>query len=170
MSFPRCPFESPVALQSPSRSGRSVPRSSAFTLVELLVVVGVIAILAGLTISILGGVQGKGARSRAQTEVASISSAIDNYALDHDGAYPPMDPGTNNTTAQLYAALCGGEKVYLEPKVSMLQTNTGQTNFVDPWGDLYFYSTDPAVILNVGTFDFWSRAGTTNKTTDDIRN
>jgi len=144
-------------------------RRRAFTLVELLVVIAVIAILASLTISILGAVQGKGARSRAQSEVASVAAAIDNYFLDN-GSYPPMDAGASNTTSALYAALCGGQKVYFEPKATMLQTNTPQTSFADPWGDPYFYSTDPAIIQNVGSFDFWSSAGTTNKTTDDIRN
>lgn len=172
-SFPpafhaRCPFafgHSRLASAPVTRYSRP----GAFTLIELLIVVAIIAILAGLTISILGVVQGKGARSRAQTEVASVSAAIDSYFLDR-GSYPPMDSGASNSTTQLYTALCGGEKVYLEAKPSMLQTNATQTNFVDPWGENYFYSTNPAVIRNVGSFDFWSRAGTTNKTTDDISN
>ena len=164
----RYPFASG---RSPKASAPNIRHShpAAFTLVELLVVIAVIAILAGLTISILGLVQGKGARSRAQTEVASVSAAIDNYFLDR-GIYPQMDSGASNSTTELYAALCGGEKVYLEAKPGMLQTNATQTNFVDPWGENYFYSTNPAVIRNVGSFDFWSRAGTTNETTDDISN
>ena len=141
----------------------------AFTLVELLIVVAIIAILAGLTLSILGGVQRKSAASRAQAEVASISAAIDSYFLDN-GFYPPMDTGAN-TTAALYAALCpaGSGKVYLEAKPNMLQTNGSQTTFMDPWGGAYKYSTNPIEIRNIGSFDFWSDSGTTNAT-DDIRN
>ena len=143
----------------------------AFTLIELLVVVAVIAILAGLTLTIMGGVQRKSASSRAKAEVASIAAAIDSYYLDNS-AYPPMDPGTINSTEALYTALCpaGAGKVYLEPKASMIQTNGTRRSFIDPWGGGYKYSTNPSEIRNAGSFDFWSDAGTMEKTTDDVRN
>ena len=143
----------------------------AFTLIELLVVVAVIAILAGLTLTIMGGVQRKSASSRAKAEVASIAAAIDSYYLDNS-AYPPMDPGTINSTEALYTALCptGSGKVYLEPQATMVQTNGTRRSFIDPWGGGYKYSTNPAVIRNAGSFDFWSEAGTTSESKDDIRN
>jgi len=142
-----------------------------FTLIELLVVVAVIAILAGLTLTIMGGVQRKSASSRAVAEVASVAAAIDSYYLDN-GSYPPMDPGTNRSTEALYAALCpaGAGKVYLEPKASMVQTNGARRSFIDPWGSGYKYSTNPTEIRNAGSFDFWSEAGTAGTTTDDVRN
>ena len=159
---------------SPTRHSPHATRQflAGFTLIELLVVVAVIAILAGLTLSIMGTVQKKSARSRAQTEVASISAAIDNYFLDN-GGYPAMDPGSSNTTTALYAALCpraGAAKVYLEPSPSMVDTNGTNRFFIDPWGGPYKYSTDSALIRNVGTYDFWSDAGTTSESKDDIRN
>jgi prepilin-type N-terminal cleavage/methylation domain-containing protein len=65
----------------------SFPLSRAFTLIELIVVIAVIIILAGLVLSTVGYVQKKGARSRAETEIAAMSAAIESYKADN-GIYP----------------------------------------------------------------------------------
>ena len=52
-------------------------RHSAFTLIELMVVIAIIAILAGLILSAAGYVQKKGARSRAEAEIAACSAFLD---------------------------------------------------------------------------------------------
>src|SRR5438094_1558500 len=59
----------------------------AFTIIELLVVISIIIILAGLILSTVGYVQKKGARSRAETEIAAISAACESYKADN-GIYP----------------------------------------------------------------------------------
>src|SRR3989449_4754033 len=69
----------------PSR--RTIRYKTAFSLIELLVVIGVIIILAGLILSTVGYVRKKGARSRAETEIAAMSAAIENYKSDN-GVYP----------------------------------------------------------------------------------
>src|SRR5213596_2199115 len=61
--------------------------SRAFTLIELLVVIAIIIVLAGLILSTMGYVQKKGARSRAETEIAAMSAAIESYKADN-GIYP----------------------------------------------------------------------------------
>jgi prepilin-type N-terminal cleavage/methylation domain-containing protein len=61
--------------------------TTGFTLIELLVVVAVIIVLAGLVLSTVGYVQKKGARSRAETEIAAMSAAIESYKADN-GIYP----------------------------------------------------------------------------------
>src|SRR5438270_13650494 len=72
----------------------------AFTIIELLVVISIIIILAGLILSMVGYVQKKGARSRAETEIAAISAALENYKADN-GIYPQnsdtnaLDPTTD---------------------------------------------------------------------------
>ena len=127
---------------------------AAFTLMELMVTVAIIAILAGLTLGTLGYVNRKGAESRAQSEVAALSAAIDSYKLDF-GAYPPAD------TSSLYKELTGQgtlnkAKVFIEPTPSMV-TNTNAGPFLDPWGTPYNYrnpGTD-----NIGFFDLWTTAG-----------
>jgi len=69
---------------------------TAFSLIELLVVIGVIIILAGLILSTVGYVQKKGARSRAETEIAAMSAAIESYRADN-GIYPRGNANLLNT-------------------------------------------------------------------------
>jgi type II secretory pathway pseudopilin PulG len=74
----------------PAREPRALPRPApfhAFTVVELLVVMAIIIILAGLILATSGYVQKKGARSRAEAEIAAISAALENYKADN-GIYP----------------------------------------------------------------------------------
>ncbi len=61
--------------------------NAAFTLIELIVVTAVIIILTGLVLSTVGYVQKKAARSRAETEIAAMSAACENYKADN-GTYP----------------------------------------------------------------------------------
>ena len=60
---------------------------NAFTLIELIVVVGVIIILTGLVLSTVGYARKKGARARAETEIAALSAACESYKADN-GIYP----------------------------------------------------------------------------------
>jgi prepilin-type N-terminal cleavage/methylation domain-containing protein len=59
----------------------------AFTVVELLIVMTIILILAGLILATSSYVQKKGARSRAEAEIAAMSAALENYKADN-GIYP----------------------------------------------------------------------------------
>src|SRR5437773_9271296 len=70
----------------------------AFTLIELLVVIAIIIILAGLILSTAGYVQKKGARARAETEIAAMSAALESYKADN-GIY------ARNATTDSLAAL-----------------------------------------------------------------
>ena len=69
---------------SRDRCGR---RYNAFTLIELIVVVSIIAVLSALVLSTAGYARKKGARARAETEIAAMSAAIENYKSDN-GIYP----------------------------------------------------------------------------------
>src|SRR5438128_10700544 len=77
----------------------------AFTIIELLVVIAIIIILAGLILSTVGYVQKKGARSRAETEIAAMSAALESYKADN-GIYP-RDPTANTATDRLDAQTMG---------------------------------------------------------------
>src|ERR1700752_3027483 len=75
--------------------------SRAFTLIELVVVVGLILILTGLVLSPVGYARKKGARARAETEIAAMSAACESYKSDN-GVYP-RDPTPNTATDALDA-------------------------------------------------------------------
>jgi prepilin-type N-terminal cleavage/methylation domain-containing protein len=73
----------------------------AFTLIELVVVVGIITVLAGLVLSTAGYARKKAATARAQSEIAAMSAACENYKAD-TGTYP-RDPTANTSTDALDA-------------------------------------------------------------------
>jgi len=156
----------------------ATPRPSrplGFTLIELLVVITVIAILAGLVLQTAGYAQKKGARSRAEAEIAALSAALESYKADN-GDYPPLTNGSSSGTAtpgtgQLYllrgALAPTSGKVYFEFTKGMGNSTTysKETNqpILDPFGEGYGYMY-PGSSTRSGTnfFDLWSRAGTTN--------
>lgn len=82
-------------------AGDTPAATAAFTLIELLVVIAIIIVLAGLILSTVGYVQKKGARSRAETEIAAMSAACESYKADN-GIYP-RDNTTNQYTDTLDA-------------------------------------------------------------------
>src|SRR5438046_7514822 len=92
----------------------------AMTIIELLVVIIIIFILAGLILSISSYVQNKGTRARAETEIAAISAALESYKADN-GIYP-RDNTSNQYTDNANA------KADLDP------TQTKYTN-----ASLYFF-------------------------------
>jgi type II secretory pathway pseudopilin PulG len=72
-------------------------RHNAFTLIELILVVGIIIVLAGLVLSTVGYARKKGARARTETEIAAISAACENYKADN-GIYPRGNADLSNNT------------------------------------------------------------------------
>lgn len=83
-------------------TNRTGPRRSgvcrnAFTLIELIVVVGTIIVLTGLVLSTVGYARKKGARARAETEIAAMSAALENYKADN-AVYPRGNADLSNST------------------------------------------------------------------------
>ena len=81
----------------PTKSAR------AFTLVELLVVMGIIGVLAGLTVGLVSVAARKGKTSRMEKELNEIATLIENYKSEI-GSYPkdnPSKPGLNGLFYEL---------------------------------------------------------------------
>ena len=101
----------------------------AFTLIELIVVIAIIIILAGLVLSTVGYVQKKGARSRAETEIAAMSAACESYKADN-GIYP-----RNSATDNLNAQTSGDPSSYQTASQYLYGELSGDRNFnyvIDP--------------------------------------
>ena len=142
--------------------------ASAFTVVELLIVMAIILVLAGLILATSGYVQKKGYRSRAEAEIAAISAALENYKADN-GIYPrnsttdTLKPNTKgdptqseykNASLALYKLISGDvdndasriaeSKAYFNFKPNQLSPasqNLAVTYIKDPFGNSYGYST-----------------------------
>ena len=74
----------------------------AFTLIELLTVIAIIAILAGITLGVIKGVNERSAIGRAKAELSVLSQALEAYKLQY-GDYPRV--GMNAALADTTAAL-----------------------------------------------------------------
>src|SRR5256886_15730610 len=104
------------------RRERTYTIRRAFTLIELLVVISIIIILAGLILSTVGYVQKKGARSRAEAEIAAISAALESYKADN-GIYP-----TSANTTALDARTALNPSAYQLASFDLYSALTGDTN------------------------------------------
>ena len=137
------------------------PRPSGFTLIELLVTVTVIALLAGLTLAAVGGVNQKSSRDKAKAEIAAISNALEQYKSVND-TYPAA--GGNGTVP--FAET--GETIRPFYIANKIETNSsGQ--LTDPYGNAYRYQLPPGT-KNPASFDVWSTGKSSSDSTDDIGN
>jgi len=134
----------------------------AFTLVELLTVIAIMAVLSGFALALGFSTGEVGRASRAQAEMASIAGALEAYRRSF-GNYPQTaDPG------ELLQALIGrrgptGGAILVRPLVELADLVTSEefdpfansaARLIDPWGRPYYYSykepaswTQPGFVL-----------------------
>jgi prepilin-type N-terminal cleavage/methylation domain-containing protein len=169
----------PTAMKTPSRR-----HAAAFTLIELMAVITIIVILAGLVVGGMGYVNEKQAREKARVQIALLSKAIEEYKMDM-GAYPGAaanTPVAGNISAELYQALfkegydytnpstppsnwTKATKIYLpelDPRSSKQgwvdpvtsTTPPASVPILDPWGTPYKYRKGNNA--QNPDFDLWS--------------
>lgn len=138
-----------------------------FTLMELMVVISIMVILAGLTLGLMGYVNQKQATQSARVQLGLLELALEDYHSEN-GEYPlnGSDDGTGGTSLiqETLFPPTVGEKVYLtelDPEndtQGWLSGSTGDIDILDPWGVEYRYRTNhngTVFAANPG-FDIWS--------------
>src|SRR6058998_1877632 len=109
--------------------------SRGFTLIEMIVVVIILGLLAGLVAPKLFGRVGQSKQVAAKAQIELLGAALDHYSLD-TGAYPNSlealvrNPGAN-----------GWAGPYLKKGIP-----------ADPWGNAYNYKCCPG---DHGDYDLW---------------
>ena len=169
----------------------------AFTLVELITVIAIIALLAGLVVAGTGFAKQRQASEKAKVQIALLSKAIEEFKADM-GFYPgELDntPVDGNVSKELYQALFKdgydytntsspsstwdkATRIYLpelDPRNNKLGWVTRTTSdtpgdnldILDPWGSGYRYRKGSDA--QNPDFDVWSmgKDGKTNATNPD---
>jgi len=140
--------------------------SGGFTLIELLIVIAIIAILASLVLAAAGSVQKKGARSRAEGEIAALGAALESYKADN-GDYPSNSVAGNSACLVTNLMPTNGTKVYYEFKTKSVDSS----GYLDPFGYSYNYIyTNGSPNNGTNNYDLWSTAGNSGSTNTWIKN
>src|SRR5262245_53645227 len=134
-------------MRHPIRMGRALRSrtrflldSRGFSLIELLVVIIILGLLAGLVGPRLFGRVGQSKQAAARAQIELFSAALDQYRLDV-GSYPPTAAGL--------------DALVRNPSVSNWNGPYLKKNLVplDPWGKPYQYKCCPG---EHGDFDVWT--------------
>jgi type II secretory pathway pseudopilin PulG len=140
--------------------------SAAFSVVEVLVVMGVIILLAGISFGMIAGIQSARMKSIAQAEIILIERALANFNAEY-GDYP-ITEGIENNAITLSKALLGwknfqrksnkmvdltdipydGIQAFIDPSKFIYQGEMPKSSeemprnikLVDPWGQPYVYA------------------------------
>ena len=108
-------------------------RESGFTLIELLIVIAIIGILAAIAIpNLLNAVQ-RGKQKRTMSDMRSLATAIEAYAVDNN-VYPIAACGGG-----LYTTI--GSQVTTGSFTLLSPTYIAQPPVSDGWGHFNYYGT-----------------------------
>jgi prepilin-type N-terminal cleavage/methylation domain-containing protein len=92
-----------------------VQRTRGFTLVELLVVISIIALLAGVALPVFNSAKMSGQVTAATLQAGGIHKAIMLYSQDYDGSFPTSENNANEAYRKLFPDHMEGEKSFYVP-------------------------------------------------------
>lgn len=127
-----------------------LPERAAFTLVEMLVVIVIIGILAGILLPVLGVVQRKAINTTIAMDIKNLDSAVEAYKLKYDD-YPPDFSNKDRVRRHILKAWPNIDSLELQGMWTLFwvvpNDNTNHQSKVDPAEALVFwlggFSSDP---------------------------
>lgn len=128
----------------------------AFTLLELLAVIALIAILAGIVIGVGPRASGAGKTARAKAELVALGAALEAYRLAY-GDYPRTDD-----ERQLHRALLGQRGPASDAAITgraLIETarfTIAGDVLLDPWARPYVYAYKSAAPWNNSSYVLYS--------------
>lgn len=109
-----------------NRNQRNFKGRRAFTLIELMVVILILAILAALIVPKVVGRQDEAKRAKAAADIANLSNALESFKLDTD-RYPTTEEGLQ-ALQSAPPDVNNWKGPYLKRAIP-----------TDPWGNEYIY-------------------------------
>jgi prepilin-type N-terminal cleavage/methylation domain-containing protein len=126
-----------LTVNASARCSTAFSRQRAFTLIELMVVIGIMAILAGLVFGAMSGMKKNSMRKKCAVQIAALELGLTMYETEF-GGYPisEVDPeGDARTGATiLYQALSGDGNDLLEassPVASIGELGSSQKSYME---------------------------------------
>lgn len=135
-------------MSSSYRRRRLFGLSGAFTLTELLVVIGIIAVLIGLLLPGLRSAMDGGKKAKCQSQLQQLFVAINMYANDNSFIYPNINNDSPGGAENGFAHYLG---TYLDdPNPSIFKCSNPSSSSD---GDSYYYYNDDFNIQKPASLD-----------------
>ena len=119
------------------------PMKHFFTLIEILTVAAIIAILAGISVGVIGLISNKNAEARTQATIKALELALGQYKADNGNIYPTTlsKPIRFSLINYIPDNLNGTLLKYMDQKLlnSATKIDGNERYFIDGWGRPLIY-------------------------------
>lgn len=118
-------------------------KNKGFTVLELLIVVGIIAILMGMVGTSAFIARKHAYKAQAQTEVQQLAMAVKSIFLTHKDSKFPLKTGRVRMNSDALKSFTveikeNEQRAFLEIPTSRLEDGA----YLDPWGNMYEYTIE----------------------------